>query len=587
MTEFHLQQFNYRFELVDHVKLNHPYDKAFKCSLCPMLFTNICEISAHRNMHKIFGCKMCSKSFTCRDDLKLHIRVHTKERPYCCFVCKTTYKRRTSWLRHKACHCKANKINKPHLAFRAQFEEAELNKNLDNFTDIHWEPSLIDNRQNELEMYTEDKEDEQILPVNREDNQLEDVTNEPHPKSSADNEKSNKGDGFLLEEMADEEVIQSKRLSVENKNYELLENNNDINDSQQINKRHENDDDHEEENYDDDENYDYDELEEGNDELEEEHDELEEDNDEEMDEEEDDDHDYNIDNNDDYDGFLLENKTGPQNKRPMQDDNLEVKNKDDINYANIINNSNISAVDTKCAVCQQECDTRKNLTAHAIKCHPNENAFKCKDCLLVFKSFHAVSSHVRSHGRQIIDTKCGVCAKEFVARHELVKHAEEFHPNERAIKCALCPRVFKSTTCISSHRRSHKNMPKKYICGPCHTSFSDIGNYRAHLRSKKHKIAWENEQKYKLEKGDLAEYHDKNIRKYVCPYCSLSMVEEEDFRRHIQTHINMGYRTQLIVDTKCAVCQEVFFELFYCFFFNFTSLIKITLSDCLKNYTNF
>jgi uncharacterized Zn-finger protein len=43
-----------------------------------------------------FSCPNCSKSFRCPSDLKTHLVVHTKEKPFKCSMCQAAFSQRAT-----------------------------------------------------------------------------------------------------------------------------------------------------------------------------------------------------------------------------------------------------------------------------------------------------------------------------------------------------------------------------------------------------------------------------------------------------------------------------------------------------------
>ena len=75
-----------------HMRI-HSGEKPFQCTYCPRAFSQSGNLTVHLRMHtgeRPFKCTICQKGFSQSNSLQAHVRTHTGERP---FQCKECYKR--------------------------------------------------------------------------------------------------------------------------------------------------------------------------------------------------------------------------------------------------------------------------------------------------------------------------------------------------------------------------------------------------------------------------------------------------------------------------------------------------------------
>uniref|UniRef100_A0A1A7WQ30 C2H2-type domain-containing protein n=1 Tax=Iconisemion striatum TaxID=60296 RepID=A0A1A7WQ30_9TELE len=74
-------------------RLSHPnqsMQRWHSCKECGKGFSFACQLEVHMRWHtkeKPYSCTVCRKSFTTVSMLKRHLRIHTGEKPFCCRVC--------------------------------------------------------------------------------------------------------------------------------------------------------------------------------------------------------------------------------------------------------------------------------------------------------------------------------------------------------------------------------------------------------------------------------------------------------------------------------------------------------------------
>lgn len=68
----------------------HTEEKPFACQQCKSSFASEAHLAIHQRFHdeeKPFKCLHCFKCFKCKENLESHARVHTGEKPYICPQC--------------------------------------------------------------------------------------------------------------------------------------------------------------------------------------------------------------------------------------------------------------------------------------------------------------------------------------------------------------------------------------------------------------------------------------------------------------------------------------------------------------------
>ncbi|XP_041724321.2 zinc finger protein 528-like [Coregonus clupeaformis] len=79
----------------------HTGEKQFGCHLCRARFSRSSHLKRHQRVHtgeKPYSCPQCEKRFSHQHQLKMHLKIHTGERPFACIHCEKRFSER-SYLR--------------------------------------------------------------------------------------------------------------------------------------------------------------------------------------------------------------------------------------------------------------------------------------------------------------------------------------------------------------------------------------------------------------------------------------------------------------------------------------------------------
>merc|ERR1712212_1232000 len=80
------------------------------CSLCEQDFPSRAALQQHMQCHinpdpeAPYRCDECHKSFSVKENLSVHLRIHTQERPYPCTVCHRSFEHSGKLHRHMRIH---------------------------------------------------------------------------------------------------------------------------------------------------------------------------------------------------------------------------------------------------------------------------------------------------------------------------------------------------------------------------------------------------------------------------------------------------------------------------------------------------
>lgn len=181
----------------------------------------------------------------------------------------------------------------------------------------------------------------------------------------------------------------------------------------------------------------------------------------------------------------------------------------------------------QCSCCIETFQEKEDLEQHCLKHRKfkKERPYSCTRCDLAFSTLIELTEHMGSHeGEQPLN--CPICGKTFLNKNKLEKHLT-IHTGERPHLCSVCGNGFPSAASLKLHVSIHTG-EKPFQCSQCSKSFRSSSGLRLHSRQ-----------------------HMAVRPSYKCPECGRTYGRMTELKMHQRYHTGDK-------PFECACCRKRF-----------------------------
>lgn len=171
---------------------------------------------------------------------------------------------------------------------------------------------------------------------------------------------------------------------------------------------------------------------------------------------------------------------------------------------------------------------------------------QCSFCELKFSNESSLSEHQRVAHRSscsISSTfQCSYCQTSFTSRTQLDRHSRiHIAASGTNLKCNICDRLFSTIDILSEHKLSHCKATTSNICSHCHQTLLNENDFTRHL--------FEHNQHFK-------NHQDGNKLTIGCIVCKQSLINQNEIDLHAKFHLQNEQINKKIdsTDFRCQTC---------------------------------
>lgn len=192
----------------------------------------------------------------------------------------------------------------------------------------------------------------------------------------------------------------------------------------------------------------------------------------------------------------------------------------------------------ECPECGKRCSDKHALEKHQIK-HTVEKNYVCTICGKRLKRQNSLDLHMRQHSG-VKNYMCDQCDSTYFTASALRNHKVNKHMEvKETFLCTFCGKGFTKKANLDSHITLHTG-EKRYSCPHCEKKFRSHSVFQNHLRYHKGKKEFVCQYcgKAFMQKSHLQRHTATHTgeRKHICPVCNKTFIEPGDVRKHMRTH---------------------------------------------------
>ena len=137
----------------------------------------------------------------------------------------------------------------------------------------------------------------------------------------------------------------------------------------------------------------------------------------------------------------------------------------------------------KCSLCESAFSQKSTLKIHINTVHEKIKQFSCPVELCDYTSGNKgnFKLHVEKHGG-IAQYSCPLCDKDFFTQLLQKRHIESVHEKKKPFKCSICEYSSSSKFNLKKHTESVHEGKQPHKCSLCDKSFSEKGNLKKHIK---------------------------------------------------------------------------------------------------------